>query len=139
MPENGMGSVAKSTFALIISGDNMQPEEVTRLLELQPTRIIRKGELINRLPEIHAPADEWTYRIELHNAQGTDVDLDHLLDHLTEKRAELLRLMCYQITPVLHVQSDKAQMSYHLMPETLRRLADLGIPLEISSLSWGEI
>ena len=39
----------------------------------------------------------------------------------------------------LYVQSDYAQMSYRLMPETLSRLVATGLPLEVSSMSWGEL
>ena len=45
-----MGNVASSSFALVIVGDGLQPEEITRLLELQPTKVVRKGEVVNRLP-----------------------------------------------------------------------------------------
>ena len=39
----------------------------------------------------------------------------------------------------LNVQSDYAQMSYRLMPETLSRLVATGLPLDVSSMSWGEL
>ena len=39
----------------------------------------------------------------------------------------------------LYVQSDYAQMSYRLMPETLSRLVATGLPLDVTSMSWGEI
>lgn len=44
-----------------------------------------------------------------------------------------------RVTLRLYVQSDSIQMVYQLMPETLELLSRLGLGLEVSSLSWGEI
>ena len=38
----------------------------------------------------------------------------------------------------MYVQSDKAQIAYRLMPETLAKLVATGLPLDVTSLSWGE-
>ena len=37
------------------------------------------------------------------------------------------------------MQSDYAQMAYQLMPETMEKVVAIGLPLNVSSLSWGEV
>ena len=49
-----------------------------------------------------------------------------------------LRESC-TVTLRLYIQSDYAQIAYCLSPETMGKLVALGMPLSISSLSWGEV
>ena len=127
-------------FSLIIEGDALPIGAIGEQLELEPTRIIHKGDTLNRLPLIEATADEWTYTVPLTDPEGVDTQLNHQLAHLIlhqEKLAELAQK--WKITLRLYVQSDYAQIAYRLMPETLQRLVALGLPLDVSSLSWGEV
>ena len=98
------------------------------------------GEVLNRLPLIEAPADEWVYTVSLTDPEGTDAEWNSLLSHLTSRKEALaaLRESC-SVTLRLYVQSDYAQIAYCLSPETMGKLVALGMPLSISSLSWGEV
>ncbi len=131
--------VGEARFALILTGEQVPMDEAETLLELKPTRVIRKGEIINRLPEIAAATDEWVHGIPLYHPMDEEPELNELLGHLCQRKAALgrLRARC-GVTLRLYVQSDYAQMTYQLVPETLQRLVELGLPLEVSSLSWGE-
>ena len=136
--ENSRLTVAR--FSLIVEGNDLPIEDIGKQLELEPTRIIHKGDMLNRLPLIEATADEWTYTVLLASPEGVDTQLNHLLAHLIlhqEKLADLAR--DWKFTLRLFVQSDYAQIAYRLMPETLQRLVALGLPLDVSSLSWGEV
>ena len=127
-------------FSLIVEGDGLPMDEISRTLELEPTRVIRKGDTLNRLPLIEAAADEWTYTMPLSSPDGVDSQLNYLLAQLIlhqEALAELAR--DWKLTLRLFVQSDYAQIAYRLMPETLQRLVAVGLPLDVSSLSWGEV
>ena len=138
MADNNRLDVAR--FSLIVEGDGLPIEEISKALELEPTRVIRKGDLLNRLPLIEASADEWTYTMQLSSPDGVDSQLNHLLAELIlhqDAMADLAR--DWKFTLRLYVQSDYAQIAYRLMPETLQRLVALGLPLDVSSLSWGEV
>ena len=138
MADNNRLDVAR--FSLIIEGDGLPIEEISKTLELEPTHVIRKGDILNRLPLIEAADDEWTYTVPLSSPNGVDTQLNHLLAELIlhqEAVADLARN--WRITLRLFVQSDYAQIAYRLMPETLQRLVALGLPLDVSSLSWGEV
>ena len=115
-------------------------EDIEARLGLRATRVIHKGEVLNRLPLIEAPADEWVYTVPLTEPEGTDAEWNSLLSHL-ESRADALaalRESC-TVTLRLYIQSDYAQIAYRLSPETMGKLVALGMPLSISSLSWGEV
>ena len=137
MPESKVG---EARFSLIIHGDGLSVENIESNLGLKATRMIRRGEVLNRLPLIEAPADEWVYTVSLTDPEGTDAEWNSLLSHLTSRKEALaaLRESC-SVTLRLYVQSDYAQIAYCLSPETMGKLVALGMPLSISSLSWGEM
>ena len=127
-------------FSLIIEGDGLPVEEIGAALELEATHVIRRGDVLNRLPLIEAATDEWTYTVPLDNPEGVDGQLNHLLAELILHQEALTDMAArWKVTLRLFVQSDYAQIAYRLMPETLQRLVALGLPLDVSSLSWGEV
>lgn len=134
-------NVGVARFSLILEGDDLPAERITQDLHLEPTRVIRKGDILNRLPLMTAECDEWTRTIDLSNVDNTDTAMNDLLAQLIVQNAALKALMeiGIRVKLSLYVQSDFAQMSYRLMPETLSRLVATGLPLEVTSISWGEL
>lgn len=133
-------TINEARFYLTIHGDNLPVEQIEAGLKVRATRLIRKGEELNRLPLIVAAEDEWQYAVALTAHHGQDAGLNDLLT-LINDRAELLQPMKEkgQVSLRLYVQSDRAQMAYQLMPETLAKIVATGLPLDVSSLSWGEV
>lgn len=133
--------VGEGRFSLVMEGNNLPATEIEQKLGIKATRVIRKGDVLNRLPLMTAETDEWAHTIELTNAESTDTALNDLLAqiivHTGELKAFAERGIKVQLR--MYVQSDYAQMSYRLMPETLSRLVATGLPLEVSSMSWGEL
>ncbi len=133
--------VGEGRFSLILEGDGMPVDLIQQKLQLEATRTIRKGDVLNKLPLMVAETDEWTYTIELTNSQDTDDSLNRMLAKLI-LCADVLRELSstgLKVKLRLYVQSDYAQMTYRLMPETLQRLVATGLPLEVTSISWGEL
>ncbi|MBQ2928998.1 MAG: DUF4279 domain-containing protein [Clostridia bacterium] len=133
--------VGEGRFSLVMEGNDLPAAEIEQKLGIKATRVIRKGDVLNRLPLMTAETDEWAHTIELTNAESTDTALNDLLAqiivHTGELKAFAERGIKVQLR--MYVQSDYAQMSYRLMPETLSRLVATGLPLEVSSMSWGEL
>ena len=137
---NGKNSVNEARFSLIVQGDGLDVDRIESSLGLKATRMIRKGEELNRLPLVVAPEDEWVYAISLTEPEGADGEWNALLSRLQERREQLTALkQTYQVTLRMYVQSDYAQMAYQLMPETMEKVVAIGLPLNVSSLSWGEV
>ena len=133
-------SVGEGRFSLILEGNDLPAEVIEQKLHIQPTRIIRKGDVLNRLPLMVAEHDEWAHTIDLTNADNTDTALNDLLAQLIVNAAALKELAesGMSVKLRLYVQSDYAQMAFRLMPETLQRLVATGLPLDGTSMSWGE-
>ena len=133
--------VGEGRFSLVMEGNDLPAAEIEQKLGIKATRVIRKGDVLNRLPLMTAETDEWAHTIELTNAESTDTALNDLLAqiivHTGELKAFAERGIKVQLR--MYVQSDYAQMSYRQMPETLSRLVATGLPLEVSSMSWGEL
>ena len=137
---NGKNTVNEARFSLIVQGDGLDLDRIESGLGLKATRMIRKGEELNRLPLVVAPEDEWVYVISLTEPEGADGEWNALLARLQERREQLYALkQSYQVTLRMYVQSDYAQMAYQLMPETMEKVVAIGLPLNVSSLSWGEV
>lgn len=133
-------NLSDAKLALLVSGSDLPFDEINRLLELKPTSVVHKGDLINRLPEVYAEQDEWIYVLQLSAPSGTDMEMVHFLEHLTHHRDNIHQVKKLgRVTLRLRVQSDYAQMTYNLTPATLGWLAGINLTLEISSLSWGEV
>ena len=132
--------VGEARFSLLLHGEMLPMEQIEELLGLKATRVLRKGDVMNRLPMIVVETDEWLHTISLTSPEGTDAGLNQLLTHLIQKGDALKQLQekC-RVELRMYVQSDYAQMAYSLMPSTLQKLAELALPLSVSSLSWGEI
>ena len=131
--------VGEARFSLLLQGETLPMDEIEAKLALKATKTLHKGDVINRLPLIEAKADEWVHTISLTAPQAADEGLNDLLEHLAA-RLDVLKALQekYVVELRMYVQSDYAQMAYSLMPQTLKRLAALELPLSISSLSWGE-
>ena len=137
---NGRNTVNEARFSLIVQGDGLDVAMIESRLGLKATRMIRKGEELNRLPLVVAPQDEWVHAISLTEPEGADGEWNELLARLLEHREQLHALRdTYQVTLRMYVQSDYAQMAYQLMPETMEKVVAIDLPLNVSSLSWGEV
>lgn len=133
--------VGEGRFSLVMEGNDLPAAEIEQKLGIKATRVIRKGDVLNRLPLMTAETDEWAHTIELTNAESTDTALNDLLAQIIVHTGELkvFAERGIKVQLRMYVQSDYAQMSYRLMPETLSRLVATGLPLEVSSMSWGEL
>ncbi len=133
--------VGEGRFSLLLEGQDLPAEEIEARLKIAATRVIRKGDVLNRLPLITAQTDEWAHTIALTNAESTDTALNDLLAQIILHTGDLKAFADsgMRVRLRMYVQSDYAQMTYRLMPETLSRLVATGLPLEVSSMSWGEI
>ncbi len=136
--ESQTASAPNWVLSLMISGDGVDFTAVSRDLALESTDTRTKGELLNKLPPIISEEDCWQHEIELADNEGLDPRMHALLTALENASAALAVLRAkYAVTLRLYVQSDYAQIFYRLMPDTLSRLALIGLPLEVSMVSWG--
>jgi Domain of unknown function (DUF4279) len=118
-----------------ISGEALEPENISRLLALKPTRTHLRGESRSR----HGKAAELSWKESLWllqsplDASGDPAEqLKWLLDVL-EPKSSLIKTLAkdYQLDLFCGFSSASGQGGFKLDANTLRRLADLGIPLTL--------
>lgn len=138
MRENHSTSAPNWVLSLMISGEGLDFTAITRDLKLPSTDARTKGELLNKLPPIVSEEDCWLHEIELADNEGLDPRMHALLSSLENASDALADLRArHEVILRLYVQSDYAKIFYRLMPDTLSRLAGIGLPLEVSMVSWG--
>ncbi|MDR3050230.1 MAG: DUF4279 domain-containing protein [Oscillospiraceae bacterium] len=127
-------------LSLTISGEALRFDDISDALGLLSTDTRVKGELLNRLPPVVSQEDCWCYEVQLADNEGLDPRMQALLAALEKAAPALAQLrLRHEVTLRLSVQSDYAQIFYRLMPDTLARLARIGLPLEVSVVSWGAL
>ena len=133
-------TVGEARFSLMIYGPSLDMDALDTALSLHHTRCTRTGDVLNHLPRLEATEDMWCCEVPLTTPNGEDAELNALLTTIAAHKKELAELaQTGRVMMRMYVQSDRAQMAYQLMPETLQRLSDTGLPLDVTSLSWGEI
>ena len=70
----------------MVIGANLPLDEITNTLGIEPTKLIRQGDILNRLPLIVAGEDEWIYAQELESPQGRDEIMRTILEKIAESR-----------------------------------------------------
>lgn len=125
---------------MIVTGESLPMEAIGAQLALTPTRVLRKGDRISAKVNVLSGHDEWIYTVSASDADGADSSIIAVLEHLEQHvpGLEAVRAMG-ELKVVLHVQSDYAQMFFRIAPQTMQKLIDLNMPLQISALSWGEV
>ena len=127
------------TCSLIIRGMELDFENISREIQVQPTRMGRKGEPSGKGNRIF-PNDFWSYEIEADGNSMADEIFNQLLLMLAPMKAFLQSLQAVsEVCIRLFVQSDYAQIGFDIQPVTIVKLAELGLRLEVSILSWGGV
>ena len=112
------GKLSAARISLILSGEACSFEEIEKTLGYKPTRLVKKGDLVSRLPALKAAESEWRHAVPLSKPLGQDDDCDGFLHELIAKKPLLDQLTArgMRVTLRLYVQSDSVQMVYQLMP-----------------------
>lgn len=136
-----MAKLNESRFSLIIAGNDLDMDALSASLGLEPTKLIHKDDVLGRIPApVVADKDQWMYSVNLVNEIEADEALNDLLTQLIARKDLIQELAArYTLTLRLFVRSDMARMVYNLAPATLANLCAIGLPLEISSISWGQL
>ena len=125
--------------SLIISGDHLDLDLIEGTLKIAASEKKKKGEICNNvIGEVQS--DFIRFDEKMNGKYNPDMTLLTLLDRLLDNKIFLKELSlkaCIYIK--CYVQSDYAQINYTLSAMTLSKIAQLGIGLDISVLSWGGV
>ena len=120
-----------------IYSDTVSVDEISRIMPVESTSTVVKGDLLSKRLNSHAPHNGWFYKKEFNDLNDVDEAMRYVakicfevLGKLTETKDLDVRLGCF-------VNSDLAQVEYEFSPETLSLLASIGKRLKIALFSWG--
>lgn len=129
------GTVDESSAALCIYGDDLDPDDVSARLGIQPTRAFRKGERRNHSPPTRHGA--WILEVRGETPTGPDDHLRELLAQVTvapDVWQTLLRDFELRLSCAVHTTG--WNRGFALRPATLAKIADLGIELDFDLYAY---
>jgi hypothetical protein len=129
----GGGPVGKSSAGLRIWGDDLDPDEITRLLGCEPTRTRRKGEDVRGKRSTRtAWTGSWHLKSDLPRSAELAAHISALLDRTTDDLATWAALASrYRMDVFCGLFLTAWNQGLKLPPDLLRRLGKRGIPLGI--------
>lgn len=125
--------------SLILKGNKLDLDLIEETLNISSSEKHKKGEIFNSIIG-EVQYDFIRFNEKMDGKYNPNETLIRLLNKLIENEEflkELSKKACIYIT--CYVQSDYAQVNYMLSADTLKKIAQLGIGLEISILSWGGV
>lgn len=132
-------SYVSSSASLIISGADLNFEEITKALTIPPTKTYKKGEKINRTLGASEVA-HWIYQPEIDKNRPLEEHIEAIKTKLITQIEQLSQIANrWKVEIRCSYHSDLAQGSFRLKPEITNFFGHAGIPFEISILSWGKV
>lgn len=129
-----MAALARSVATLRLAGDDLEPEEVSRMLGAQPTHAQRKGEVIVLKSGATKVAKSGQWRLEATDAEPEAINeqISQLLAQLTQDLAAWQGLARrFRIDLFCGWFMNESNEGVCLSAATLRALGQRGIELDV--------
>ncbi len=116
-------------------------EQITSILNIQPSKIIKKGEILSKKPYLKSKSFVW----ELQTERIRDCsDIDNHIEDFFSKYPSIIENLEYlnnhtKIRFRISIVSVFAQVGFSLNTKSIELLRKLKVPCEISLLSWGGV
>lgn len=125
--------------SLIVTGEDLELDLIEETLKMVASEKWKKGEIFNSIIG-EVQSDFIRFNEKTSGKYNPNESLIILLDKLIDNEVFLKKLSekAY-IYITCYVQSDYAQVNYMLSAKALNKITQLGIELEISTLSWGGV
>jgi len=129
-----MAVLSGSAASLRFFGDDLDPDELTRLLGCQPTKSERKGqEIVGNVTGKNRTARSggWRLRAERREPGDFDAQISEILDQLTDDMSIWQNLTSrFQADVFCGLFMEEGNGGISLSNETLRRLAERGLTID---------
>ncbi|MDQ7095869.1 DUF4279 domain-containing protein [Desulfosporosinus sp. PR] len=129
------------SFAFSISDLKLDFCELESEILIEPTKIIRRGQMVGKFKNIEAPYDVWLYEISITDNNDIFSQLSLMLDNLlpykkyiyeASKQYEKVIISCY-------LRSDFGQIGFQLNNDIIFKLASFGLSIDFHILSFGSV
>ncbi|MCQ4165691.1 DUF4279 domain-containing protein [Tahibacter harae] len=129
-----MTRVSESMVSLRILGDDLRPEEITALFEVEPSLSCCKGDLLSSRggKEYRRSRGMWSLSAELHKPENVAAQVAELLSRLPDDLSLWSTLVSrFEIVLFCGLFMNEANEGLSLDAGTLRALAERGIALDL--------
>lgn len=137
-----MPQLTYSKASLRIGGDDLQPNDITSLMNCEPTKAWRLGETkspAGRLPEIHAKTGMWILDATKHEPGDLDAQIIEIFSQLPANPSLWNQLNGqYKMDLFCGLFMDEANEGLVISATSLKILGDRGIELQLDLYSPGD-
>ncbi len=131
--------ISSGKCSLIIRGENLNIIEIEENLQLKPSRLVRKDEVVSRVIG-KSQHDVWIFEKEFDENGTPAKTLKNILASISSSKDYLQNLTNFaELSIKCYVQSNYAQVNFKINPNILKELASMNIEFEVSILSWGGV
>jgi hypothetical protein len=125
------GPIDSCSVTLRVYGDDLEPNDVTRILSAEPTDACRRGD--RRRGQVNDRVErQGRWLLEIDHQSGIELDavISQLLDRCTDDLARWRHLTDrYRVDLVCGIQLESWNRGLTLLPQTLLRVAERGLTL----------
>ncbi len=131
-------------LCLRINGSKLDFDDINNNIKLQPTQVHHKGDTIeskySRYGKKTHIEDGWLYEVEFGATQNLNDVLNEFISTLSNCK-DYLKIIYkeYYVRLWCDIYSDFAQFSIVLTPDTIKKIADVGIGFDIQMYSHGRL
>jgi len=121
------------TYAYFYVSDfDCEPNEISKILELEPTEVFVKGELLNEKRDRRRLRSEWIYKSTLPLSEAfQDAHLENLINKLYKKKSKILELKSRYTIGINCVGTYiNVNAGFNLSAELLLSCANLGVSID---------
>ena len=128
-----MARIAESRATLRFFGDDLDPDEVTKVLGCEPTDAQRKGQDVSRPNAVGtriAKTGMWRLDTETRRPEALEAQVTELLDQLSDDLRAWTDLSCrFDVNLFVGLFMSETNEGCEISPGILRALGDRGIEL----------
>jgi hypothetical protein len=113
--------------------------EINTMLNLLPTTVIEKGQIISEVLKKKSDANRWLYKEPILDGEQVSQTLARLLSRLDSGQIHNVIKVCKDSFIGIYLNSDYGQIGFELPSETISLLSKLEIRLDVHILSFGMV
>ncbi len=119
-----------------VSSSDLDVDRIEKLLEMQATKIVKKGEKI--VTNRYAPKSIWMYERRIDENMCFEETLKSMLEDLYFKKKKVFELLSiYEVELNCYLRSELGQLGYTIDQEMMIMMREINIPIHFHILSFG--
>lgn len=126
------------SFNFVIRGSDLDFDDITVNMKIQPTKTKKKGDPITRKTTMKD--DMWEYKVKYEGYDELNSVLENFLKDLQPVKQFIREISkIHDVYIFFSFRSDFGQMGFELHPKVIQALANLNIRFEVHVLSFGMV